>query len=81
VIFEKIMKGEYILYLKFAELLVNHSKTAYRVAKDIGISTSTFSDWKSGRSIPKIDKLQKIANYFGVPISYFLDSDSQDKTA
>ena len=28
------------------------------------------SDWKSGRSKPKNDKLQKIADYFGVTIGY-----------
>lgn len=32
------------------------------VAALTGIGKSTFSDWKSGRSEPKNDKLQKIAN-------------------
>lgn len=41
------------------------------VAKATGITKSTFSDWKSGRSNPKQDKLQKIAEYFGVPLEYF----------
>lgn len=40
------------------------------VAKSTGITKSTFSDWKSGRSNPKNDKLQKIADYFGVTIDY-----------
>ena len=40
------------------------------VAKATGITKSTFSDWKSGRSKPKNDKLQKIADYFGVTIGY-----------
>lgn len=31
------------------------------VAKKTSITTSTFSDWKSGRSQPKIEKLRKIA--------------------
>ena len=38
------------------------------VAKATGITKSTFSDWKSGRSNPKQDKLQKIAEYFGVSL-------------
>ena len=41
------------------------------VAKMTGINKSTFSDWKSGRSVPKKDKLQKIADCFGVDIGYF----------
>lgn len=40
------------------------------VSKSTGITKSTFSDWKSGRSNPKNDKLQKIADYFGVTIDY-----------
>lgn len=31
------------------------------VAKKSGVTPSTFSDWKSGRSKPKLDKLRKIA--------------------
>lgn len=41
------------------------------VAQSTGISKSTFSDWKSGRSFPKPDKLQKIASYFGVDLAYY----------
>lgn len=61
------------MYSKFAELLKENSVTAYRVAKETGIPTSTLSDWKTGRSTPKIDKLQKIANYFNVSITHFTD--------
>ena len=46
------------------------------VAKATGITKSTFSDWKSGRSNPKQDKLQKIAEYFGVPLEYFTSGKS-----
>lgn len=42
------------------------------VAKTTGISKSTFSDWKSGRSKPKNEKLKKIADYFGVTIKYLM---------
>ena len=61
------------LYEKFAELLVKNNKTAYAVAKETGIAQSIFSDWKNGRSTPKVDKLQKLADYFGVSIQYFLE--------
>ena len=61
------------MYEKFNALLEKFGITAYRVSKETGVSTSTLSDWKNGRSNPKIDKLQKIANYFEVPVTYFLD--------
>ena len=40
------------------------------VVKATGITKSTFSDWKSGRSKPKQDKLQKIADFFEVSLDY-----------
>jgi len=61
------------VYKKFAELLERENKTAYQVAKDTGISESTFSYWKNGRSAPKVDKLKILADYFGVTIEYFLE--------
>lgn len=61
------------MYEKFAELLVKNNETAYAVAKETGIAQSIFSDWKNGRSTPKVDKLQKLADYFGVSIQYFLE--------
>lgn len=51
------------------------------VVKATGITKSTFSDWKSGRSKPKNDKLQKIADYFGVTIDYLMTGTEDKKEA
>lgn len=48
------------------------------VAKATNIGKSTFSDWKSGRSIPKQDKMQKIANFFGVSIDVLLNENETE---
>lgn len=61
------------MYKKFLNLLNQHGLTAYRVAKDTGISAVVFSEWKKGKSNPKIDKLKIIADYFGVSVEYFLE--------
>ena len=42
------------------------------VVRATGITKSTFSDWKSGRSEPKRDKLQKIADFFDVSLEYLM---------
>jgi len=39
----------------------------------------TLSQWKNGRSTPKVDKLQKIADYFGVTIDYLLNGKENSK--
>lgn len=61
------------MYKKFELLLLKSNKTIYRVATDTEISTATLYDWRDGRSTPKVDKLKKIADYFGVSIEYFLE--------
>lgn len=69
----KIKKGGVILYKKFSALLDKTNKTSYQVAKDTGIAQSVLSDWKTGRSNPKIDKLKILADYFQVSLDYFVD--------
>ncbi|GFI69945.1 hypothetical protein IMSAG249_01770 [Lachnospiraceae bacterium] len=61
------------MYKKYARLRDEKGVTDYRVSIDTGITKSTFSDWKNGRSNPKVDKLKILANYFGKPIEYFLE--------
>lgn len=58
------------MYEIFQKLLDERHVTAYQVSKATGISTGSLTDWKKGRSHPKMDKLQKIADYFGVSIDY-----------
>ena len=57
------------MYSKFEKLLNEKGVTAYEVSKATGIPNSTFSDWKTGKSKPKIEKLKKIAEYFQSPIT------------
>ena len=67
-------KGNRKKSFKKLELLVNSRNiTFYKLANELGLARSTFSDWKSGKSMPKTDKLIKISNYFGVEISYFIE--------
>lgn len=61
------------MYQKFEQLVQARGITNYRVAKDLGLAPTVFTDWKKGKSTPKVDKLKKIADYFGVSIEYFLE--------
>ena len=65
-----------MLYSEFEKLLPERKVTVYRVSKDTGISASTFSDWKNGRSTPKADKLARIANYLGVGLDEWMGTES-----
>lgn len=53
-------------YEFFASLLKETGCRAADVSKGTGIHPTVFSDWKSGKSSPKQDKIQLIAKYFGI---------------
>lgn len=58
------------------QLLRERGISAYRLAKDIGVSGQTVSNWKNG-SIPSADQVITVADYFNVSTDYLLkDSDS-----
>lgn len=60
------------MYSIFAKLLEQNGIKTSQVARETGISNMTFSDWKNGKSVPKADKLQKIADYFNVSVDYLI---------
>lgn len=60
------------MYEIFERLLEERGITAYRVAKETGVSTATLTGWKQGKYTPKQDKLQKIAEYFNVSVFYLM---------
>lgn len=66
-------KAKYEFYRIIADKL---GVTDYKVAKDTGIAQETLSSWKKGKYVPKMDKLEKIADYFDVPIDYFFEKES-----
>jgi transcriptional regulator with XRE-family HTH domain len=59
------------MYELFEKLCKENGVTPYRVSKATGISTATLSDWKTGKSHPKADKIKLISDYFNVDPSYF----------
>lgn len=58
---------------------INHTHKA-TFLKELGISHGNFSDWESGRSAPKIDKLIKIADHFAVSLDYLTGRDDRFPT-
>ena len=56
------------MYESFVKLAQKKGVTAYKVAKETGLSQQVFTNWKSGRSQPSQSTLRKIAEYFGVSV-------------
>lgn len=44
-----------------------------QICKDIGVAYTTFNDWYNGSKYPRIDKIEMMANYFGVPKSALIE--------
>lgn len=65
------------MYEIYLELKKKKGVTDADVSKATHIAASTFSDWKKGRSKPKQEKLQKIADYFGVSVEYLTTGKKQ----
>lgn len=60
------------MYAKYVKLRDAKGMSDAEVSKLTEIPRSTFTDWKSGRSNPKLEKLVKIANALGVSIEEFV---------
>lgn len=67
-----LFTGGDILYEKFAKLVEAKGVSVHQVSKATEIPYTCFADWKAGRSKPKMDKIIKLAEYFEVPLEYFV---------
>lgn len=43
-----------------------HRKSRRDVCEAIGVSYYTFTDWVNGKKYPRMDKVEKLAAYFGI---------------
>ena len=49
--------------------------TVPQLAEKLGIKYTTFRDWVKGNTYPRIDKIEMMANYFGVKKSALVERD------
>ena len=66
------------MYEVFEQLLQKRGISAYKVAKEAGVTQTALSNWKTGRNTPSTNTLQKIADYFGVTIDYLMSGEEKD---
>ena len=43
-----------------------YNKTRQEMCDALGVKYTTFTDWVKGNSYPRIDKIELMANYFGI---------------
>lgn len=60
-----------------------NNKSQIDICKDLGINPTTFNMWCTGKSIPGVGKISKLADYFGIGITdlteekRFIDVDAE----
>lgn len=46
--------------------MLQSGKNQKELAEVVGVSAPTFNEWINGKKYPRIDKIQKLADYFGI---------------
>lgn len=57
-----------------------HEKSRNDICEALGIKYTTFTDWVNGNSYPRIDKIELMANYFGIRKSDLVEDHEQAKS-
>ena len=57
------------------KLMELNGKTATDVCSVLGFKRNTFSDWVNAKTYPRIDKIELMANYFGVSKAALVEID------
>ena len=58
-------KNKEIFAKNLTRYIEKSGKTQKEIAEVIGVATSTFNDWATGKKYPRIGKVEAMANYFG----------------
>lgn len=70
-------QGKEIMGQNIKRLLKRNGMTAAKLSEVIGVSTATISDWCNGKTYPRINKIEMMADYFGVSKSELVEDPDQ----
>ena len=57
-----------------------NNKTRYDICKDLNFPYTTFTEWYKGNIYPRIDKIEMLANYFGIKKSDLIEERKKENT-
>lgn len=63
-----------IMAQNIQRLMEQAGKSRTQVCDDLGIKYTTFTDWVNAKTYPRIDKIELMANYFGVSKADLVES-------
>lgn len=56
-------------------------KSQKELSEIFGVATSTFNDWMKAKKYPRIDKIEMMANYFGILKSDLIEEKTEEHKA
>lgn len=66
-----------MFYDKFKQLCDQKGVSAKRAVTEMGMSNSLATKWKNTEATPNSTTLKKVADYFGVSVSYLLGTEEK----
>ena len=57
-----------------------HGKEQKELAEMVGVAPSTFNAWVKAKKYPRIDTIEKLANYFGILKSDLIEEHNKSNT-
>ena len=76
-----MMENRDVMARNITRYMKENGKTRRDVCKELGFVYSTFSDWVTGKKYPRIDKIEKMADYFGCEKSDLIEDKNKPDTA
>lgn len=64
---------------RIKELRKSHHYTQAHLAELLGVKPTTVASWEQGRNKPLMDKVQRMATIFNVPISEIVEEEVDNK--
>lgn len=58
-----------------------NNKSRKEVSEALGVSYYTFTDWVKGKKYPRMDKVEKLAEYFGILKSDLIEDKKEKPSA
>ena len=73
-------KQKLIFQKNLISLIESSGKTQLEIAKSIGVSPQTFNTWCKGIAIPRMGKVQALADYFHINKSDLIEEKSKQES-
>lgn len=60
------MNNKNVFSINLKRYMQESNKSRKEICEALGVSYYTFSDWVNGKKYPRMDKVEMLANYFGI---------------